>query len=433
MQRSWFLILFLLVLLPTPSWQDNSAVLSKRASGSGMVVGYYTDWNSQQLPPNKIDYSKLTHINYAFALINANTNAPTIQTANVLTDLVKNAHQHNVRVAISIGGWSGSAPFSAIAADSSKRSRFIQQTRDFVAKYNLDGVDIDWEYPGRATNGVTGRKDDSSNFLTLLKELRSQLPKDKYISAAVRVEPFDGPNGPMKDVSAFAGPLSFVQVMAYDVYGSWSSTTGPNAPFDPAKSGNEPPVSFTTAAKAWSDAKFPREKIVMGLAFYGRSAVAASALKANSMYGQQNKNVAQAAGADGSAGSGGVWTWKDLRSNKILTSTSAANKGTGWQRNWDDGTKTPWLYNDKSKTFISYDDPQSLAVKVNYVRKNNYGGVMIWALNQDNGELLSTVASGNSGRLKAMEASANSNSLESRTNFIRLIIFISLSILVIFI
>ncbi|RKP24076.1 glycoside hydrolase superfamily, partial [Syncephalis pseudoplumigaleata] len=237
------------------------------------------------MPPGKIDYSKLTHINYAFALVDTKTYAPTIQTASTLAEVVKHAHRHNVRVAVSIGGWSGSGPFSAMAADPSKRRRFVQQTRDFVAKHNLDGVDIDWEYPGRETNGVAGRKDDSSNFLQLLRELRSQLPKSKYISAAVRVEPFDGPNGPMKDVSAFAGPLSFVQVMAYDVYGAWSSTTGPNAPFDPVKGGTEPPVSFTTAAKAWTNAKFPRDKIVMGLAFYGRSAVAASALKPSSMYG----------------------------------------------------------------------------------------------------------------------------------------------------
>jgi chitinase len=73
---------------------------------------------------------------------------------------------------------------------------------------------------------------------------------------------------------------------------------------------------------------------------------------------------------------------------------SSANKGTGWQRNWDASTKTPWFCNDKTKIFIGYDDPQGLAGKVNYVRKNNYGGVMIWALNQDNGELLSTVAAG---------------------------------------
>ncbi|KAI8058545.1 glycoside hydrolase superfamily [Syncephalis plumigaleata] len=390
MHYSYILKLLLVLLFPVLALQNelesNTAAvttLQKRASGSGIVVGYYTDWNSQQLPPN----NKLTHINYAFALIDTRTYAPTIQTTSLLADLVKNAHKHNVRVAISIGGWSGSAPFSAIAADANKRSKFVQQTRDFVAKNNLDGVDIDWEYPGRETNGVAGRKDDSNNLLALLRELRKQLPKDKYISAAVR---------PMKDVSAFAGPLSFVQVMAYDVYGSWSSTTGPNAPFNPAKGGTEPPTSFTTAAKAWADAKFPREKIVMGLAFYGRSAVAAGPLKPSSMYGPQNKNVAQSAGADGSGGSGGsggVWTWKDLRAKQILASTSSANKGAGWQQ---------------------------LAVKINYVRKNNYGGVMIWALNQDNGELLSLVAAGNSGRLRAMEASAalpsNSRLLLDRTS-----------------
>ncbi|RKP09295.1 glycoside hydrolase, partial [Thamnocephalis sphaerospora] len=338
------------------------------------VVGYYSDWNTQQLPPDKIDYSKLTHINYAFALIDTATSAPTIQTKDTLAQVVQNAHEQGVKVAVSVGGWTGSAPFSGIAADAGKRQAFVQATTSFVKEHSLDGIDIDWEYPGRETNGVVGRPDDSDNFLKLLNELRKDLPSDKYISAAVRVEPFDGPNGPMKDVSQFAGPLDFVQVMAYDVYGSWSKASGPNAPFDPAKEGGEPPVSFTTAAKAWSDAKFPREKIVMGLAFYGRSVVTKDVLK-NSMHGQRDTNAVQAYSASG-AGAGGVWTWKDLRDNNVLASTSSANQDSGWERHWDEGTKTPWLYQAKSKTFISYDDPQSLADKVNYVRQNGYGGVM---------------------------------------------------------
>jgi GH18 family chitinase len=54
-----------------------------------------------------------------------------------------------------------------MTADASKRNKFVRQTRDFVTKNNLDGIDIDWEYPGHETNGVADRKDGSSNLLFL--------------------------------------------------------------------------------------------------------------------------------------------------------------------------------------------------------------------------------------------------------------------------
>ena len=89
------------------------------------------------------------------------------------------------------------------------------------SQFKLDGIDIDWEYPGQQGEGSNGvSPQDSANFLAMLKLLRSKLPSSARITAAVQDVPFAGPDGnPLKDVSSFAAVLDWVNVMNYDVFG----------------------------------------------------------------------------------------------------------------------------------------------------------------------------------------------------------------------
>ncbi|KAI8058101.1 glycoside hydrolase superfamily [Syncephalis plumigaleata] len=354
------------------------------------------------MPAASIPFDKITHLNYGnFRLLEDGSYRPVIQTDAVLKDVVTKAHAKDVKVAISIGGWTGSRYFSPMTATAQGRKSFIDATVAFAKEYNLDGIDIDWEYPGRVgmACNVFDKENDTKNFLTLLEELRVALPKDKYISLAVRVQPFDGPNGPLADISKFAKPVDFINIMAYDINGSWGTTTGPNAPFKHPTAGGDP-LSFTQSANAWISAGFPKEKILMGLPFYGRSARATVAASANAktMYMPQLKPVPKgdrddAPWAEPCPGApqvlSGIWKWKNMREEGLLTTASKA--GVGWERHWDNETKTPWLLNKRDGHFISYDDPQSIKLKTDYVRCNGMGGVMIWALNQDNGELLDAI------------------------------------------
>ena len=84
----------------------------------------------------------------------------------------------------------------------------------------------------------------------------------------------------------------------------------------------------------------------------------------------------------------GIWRYSSLRSEGVLTSPTKA--AAPWIRQWDKVSQTPWLFNPKTKIFISYDDPQSIAVKVKYAKSKNLGGVMVWSVDEDsdNGELL---------------------------------------------
>ncbi|KAI9598975.1 glycosyl hydrolases family 18-domain-containing protein [Syncephalis fuscata] len=381
----------------------------KDAAESKKIVAYFSDWTTRDMPASSIPFNKLTHLNYAFAVIEDGSYKPVIQTDELLKDVVAKAHAKDVKVAISIGGWTASKFFSPMSATAHGRKSFVDATVDFAKQYNLDGIDIDWEYPGRlgmACN-IFDKNNDAKNFLTLLQELREALPKDKYISLAVRIQPFDGPDGPLKNVSRFAEPVDFITVMAYDINVSWNATTGPNAPFKHSTAGGAP-FSFIQSVNSWVNAGFPKEKILMGLPFYGRATQApvAASSKAQTMFMPRLKPVPKGDRDDAPWAEpcpdapqvlSGVWKWKNLREEGLLTSPKTA--GHGWERNWDHETKTPWLLNRKDGHFISYDDPDSIKLKTDFVRCNNMGGVMVWALNQDNGELLDAVDEAMDGEL----------------------------------
>jgi len=285
------------------------------------------------------------------------------------------------------------------------RSGFVSQAIQLVNQYNLDGIDIDWEFPGRLglECNVFDPSVDVGNFLLLLTELRQAFTKQyglskKEISLAVRIAPFDGPNGPLDNVSKFAPLVNRVNLMAYDINGGWSKTAGPNAPFHGG------PETLVGAGQAWVKAGMPANKIAAGLAFYGRAVTTTQALSAGSSpiglpitstvpQGDQE----DAAWADPCPGSAavmsGVWQWRNLRSQGALTSFTEA--GQGWTNGWDTASMTPWLYRSSDSTFISYDDPKSLQMKVNWAKCQGLNGVMIWDLHNDNGELLNAVTSEN--------------------------------------
>lgn len=385
---------------PASPQTTSSPSLRPAQQGDRKVVAYFTDWTAGKYGPDAIPYDKITHVNYAFSLFDDQTWAPTVTTGSILDQVVLHSHAKGVKVAVSIGGWTGSRYFSPMVASADHRATFIKATKDMIEKYKLDGIDLDWEYPGRVgmACNVVDKEKDTVNFLTFLKELRQALGPEKFISLAVRVQPFDGPSGPINNVQEYSKYLDFINVMAYDINGSWSSKTAPNAPLVASSQGGDP-FSVVQSLKSWTSAGFPKEKLVMGVPFYGRSLITTSPSSNESMYMDFVKSVPQGDADDapwaepcpGAAPAlSGQWKWKNLREQGILTSPTQAAQG--WKRNWDNQTQTPWLYNPSTKQFISYDDPQSLLAKVAAIKENGLAGAMVWALNQDNGELLDAVS-----------------------------------------
>jgi chitinase len=371
------------------------------AAARPAVVGYYADWTSPRLPPTKIPYTRLTHINYAFALCDSDGTV-TVPTAALLQQVVSLAHARSVKVLLSVGGWTGSVYFSTLMANADKRSYLAQQFLDLVTTYNLDGIDIDWEFPGRegAPGNALDPANDSDNLLLFLREYkvaRTQLKRATELTMAVRIAPFDKDGAPLLDVRAFATVTDRINIMAYDMYGPWSGVTGPNAALtNPVDASN----SDYGAVNAWYKAKWPLSKIALGLPFYGRSVTTkqgvSAATKAKVLAGQKVTlklmgvpilSTPPMGDADDAEHSG-VWKWSGLRTTGPLGTNTR-----GWVSGWDDPTRTPWFYNVLDKTFITYDDTRSLGLKSTWaVCKAKLGGVMIWDLSQDyKNELINAV------------------------------------------
>ncbi|HQO71956.1 MAG TPA: glycosyl hydrolase family 18 protein, partial [Sedimentibacter sp.] len=146
-----------------------------------IIIGYYPAWKSYSgYTPESVDISKLTHINYAFANIGPDYRIemgyPDKDPENFekFRDLKK--INPDLKVLISVGGWNWSGRFSDMAATDENRNKFTDSCVEFISKYGLDGVDLDWEYPvggGLKTNSK--RPEDKQNFTLLLKEMREKL------------------------------------------------------------------------------------------------------------------------------------------------------------------------------------------------------------------------------------------------------------------
>ncbi|KAG8687376.1 hypothetical protein FRC08_011997 [Ceratobasidium sp. 394] len=266
-------------------------------------------------------------------------------------------------------------------------------------KFNLDGIDIDWEYPG--TQGAGNNKvspSDSTHFLTFLQLLRSQLPTPAKITAATQVTPFIGSNGePMKDISAFAQVLDWILIMNYDVWGA-SSTPGPNAPLrDGCHNSTQPDASASASAAAWTKAGLPANKITLGLPSYGYvQSSGASRLVQRSEGRLEEDEDYEVETADSGTGSvrvkgegegddGGQVQFKQLLSEGAIKLTDDGDYvgAGGFSRMWDICSSTPYLVSKAAHQVVTYDDPQSLGMKAAFAKGAGLRGVNMFDVHGD--------------------------------------------------
>ncbi len=202
---------------------------------SFIILAYATDGIFADIIP----FEQLTHINYAFLTPKADGTFNAINNGWKLKQIVRDAHEQDVRVSISVGGWGWDAQFEEMAADPESRSAFVQNLKAFVDEYQLDGTDIDWEYPDAGQS--------SQNFLALIKELRTAMPDKLLTTAVVSHGDANGLGVPAESFDLF----DFVNVMTYD---------GPD---------HGTMEQFEQGLAYWSARGLPRDKIVMGVPFYG--------------------------------------------------------------------------------------------------------------------------------------------------------------------
>ncbi|KAI0251261.1 glycoside hydrolase family 18 protein [Lactifluus subvellereus] len=353
-------------------------------------MAYYPSWVSEVFPPERIDFSRFDWIDFAFAVPNdafaldwdGSDMAP-----EILPRLVSLAHQQGKKVKLSLGGWDGSKWFSLAVANDSNRQRFVASIAAAYHQYSLDGIDIDWEYPGQpgdSQNYVDS--EDTTNFLDFLKLLRAALPPTARISAAVQTTPFAGANGqPMDDVHAFADVLDWVLLMNYDAWAA-SPNPGPNAPLaDGCQNSTMPVASADAAVKAWTAAGFQSSQVALGVPSYGYiSRSNATRLRQRDQNAPpSNVHVVTDEGADS-----GQVEFRELVDQGVLCKNTTTRPGVyvgcgGFTREWDLCSSTPFLRSEAGAQVITYDDVESLGLKATYARQRGLLGVNIFDLHGD--------------------------------------------------
>lgn len=326
----------------------------------------------------RVDARKLTHINYAFAQVNddaeayfRNPDAP----AHLAQLQALKARNPALKILVSVGGW-GADGFSDAALTDSSRAKFSRGAVEMVKRYALDGFDVDWEFPGQPGPGIKFREEDKQNFTLMLKSLREHLDAlsderertgdDRYlltIASNDNQRYFD--HTEMDRLHVY---LDFINVMTYDMFTSGSPTTGHHTGLYRSAGPDAPTRTSESAVARHLDAGIPPEKIVLGVAFYGRG-----------WQGVHPENNGLHQPYDRFAGAWGYQT--------IMSRFTPEN---GFERFWDDAAQAPYLWNADSLMFISYDDPESLRAKAVFVRERQLGGMMYWEHSHDPEEILLT-------------------------------------------
>jgi chitinase len=226
-------------VVPTATSRPSPAPTPAPSGPPFRVVGYVTD----AAVPEIVPYDKLTEINFAFLIPNADGSFQPLSNSWKMQTIVALAHAHGVRVLISVGGWGWDKQFEALAADPGSRTLFVGGLVQIVDQYQLDGVDIDWEYP---TPG-----DSSDHFLALMQELRQAFPPPKLLSAAVAALGRNADGIPTASFSL----MDYANLMVYD-------GDGPN----------HSSMQFARdALDYWLASRgLPRDKAILGVPFYAR-------------------------------------------------------------------------------------------------------------------------------------------------------------------
>ncbi|GLQ94288.1 glycoside hydrolase family 18 protein [Dyella acidisoli] len=324
------------------------------------IVGYATGWD----PAQTKDVGKIDTLIFAFAqlkdgrVVVDDNRAKTLQTLLAL----KSANP-KLTVTVSVGGWSVGG-FSEAASTAAGRQQFADSAAQMLSTQHADGLDVDWEYPGHHESGIKSSADDKANFTLLLKTIRASLDRagqkdGKHYALSVAIA--DGPFVSDIDIPAINPLLDWFNLMTYDFVNSNTPTTGHHTGLHASPLIKGDGRTTDRAVQQFLAADVPAQKLVIGAALYGREFADVHA-DHDGLYQTYGHFV-------------NMLNWPDLKQHYI-------NK-QGYVRHWDDVAKAPWLWNAKTRHFITYDDPQSIAAKMAYIKAEHLGGIMYWEQTND--------------------------------------------------
>lgn len=318
------------------------------------VVGYAGDGSLKTL--RKEDLLKLTHLNIAFGhVVDAEITVDHMKELDHLHEMKK--MNPDLTILLSVGGWSAGG-FSEAAATAEGRQKMIDTGVEILRNHPFDGIDLDWEYPTIGVAGIGALPEDKQNFTSLLKGFRQALDdleketgRYSLLTIAVGCDEYYIAGTEMDKIEPY---LDYVQLMTYDMRGGYQVLTGHHTNLY-ASTGDVFTISVDKSVRLFMEAGIPREKLIIGAAFYSRKW---------EQVPDVNNGYLQFAGTSGGFGP----EFTALYENYI-------NKN-GYKRFWDDEAKAPYLFDGSN--FITYEDEESIQHKCDYLMREELGGIMFW-------------------------------------------------------
>ncbi|KIM43625.1 carbohydrate-binding module family 5 protein [Hebeloma cylindrosporum] len=355
-----------------------TSVIERRAAGNKVSFAYFTNWGiyGANFQPSDIVAAPLTHILYSFADTDASTGAikltdpyadeqkhfPTdswSEPGNNLYGCLKQLYllklqKRNLKVLLSIGGWTYSqAGHFNFVTSASARATFVSNAVQLVEDYGFDGIDIDFEYPSNSAQGQ-GLADLMTSLRSAFDSLASRKGDSTpyLITAAVAAGAANYANLKVPQMNA---AMNFWNLMAYDYAGSWLTFADNQANlYGGARTG----FNTDSAVKFYQGAGATTSKIVMGMPLYGR------AFENTAGLGQPYSGI-----GPGTI-EAGVYSYKalPLAGASIVENTSDVSS---------------YSYDSAKRELVSYDTPNIVRIKSQYINSNGLGGSMFWELSTD--------------------------------------------------
>ncbi|CAH1396474.1 unnamed protein product [Nezara viridula] len=351
--------------------------------GQFKVVCYFTNWawyrqGTGKYLPSDIDPNLCTHIVYGFAVLD--TDRLVIKPHDSWADLDNKFYEKvtalkakGVKVTLAIGGWNDSAgnKYSRLVNSRDARQRFNEHVLKFILENNFDGLDLDWEYPKcwqvDCNKGPDSDKQAFADWVTELRELFT--PHGLLLSAAVSPAKTVIDNGQNRyDVKVLSDKLDWIAVMCYDYHGQWDKRTGHVAPMYIHDEDFDASFNANFTMHYWLSQGADRKKLVMGMPMYGQSFSLA----------ENNENGLNAPTY------GGGEAGDETRARGFLSYYEICDRVQ--RRGWEvvkDTTGAMGPYARSRDQWVSFDDAAMIKHKSEYVKKHDFGGAMIWALDLD--------------------------------------------------
>ena len=324
------------------------------------VGGYYPGWEQIKLPPSKLRFDAMTHLFHFSGTVLPDGSLDLAEhdlTPPHMRATVAAAHGAGRKIIFVVGGAQRGPAFGS-ATSAPNRAKFVGQITDIVTLYNYDGVDVDWE-PLVET--------DNANYRAFIVDLRGALRArnpDALLTAATTLDVWENPKLP-EMFAGLAGNFDQINVMTYDMAGPWPGWVAwHNAPlFDGGKTlpGGAELTSMDRYARAFEKAGVPREKLGVGLAFYG----------------VRWTGVCAPLQSWGTPPAIEQLSYADIMGRYYAPAAAR----------YDEAAAAPYLSfgaaGGPNQSFVSYTDAPAITTRLHWMRAQKLGGCIVWEIAQD--------------------------------------------------